>query len=280
MGEHRIHKAALRTIVPLIALLAVGLLSGCMWGVVRDASTGTPLAGVNVTYTDVNGGSGTATTDANGIFAFDQATGPYPAMGPASFHLSVAGYEDLTAARLMEYNDSNATLSNLSSFWEVQSFNLVEHTVQMINFELEAIDVDAIQLAPPVPLVNVYAVGLKVYDPADMTTPLCEQVSPAQVYTSTNPAAVNLSLDCDIPGDSFAAKITVVAQQGWQTFVPIPLSHMNVDVSTIGYEWAAPSPNTSWETVTLGSSDATGPDDPDLSFQAQIRYRAKVESGP
>jgi hypothetical protein len=227
----------------------------------------------------LNGGSGTATSDASGIFAFDQATGPYPAMGPASFHLSAAGYEDLTAARLMEYNDSNGTLSNLSSFWEVQSFNLVEHTVQMIIFERETIDVDAIQLADPMPLVNVYAVGLKLYDPADMTTPLCEQVSPGQVYISTNPPAVSLSLDCDIPGDSFAAEITVVAQQVWQTF-PGPVSHVNVDVSTIGYEWTAPSPNTSWQTVTLGSSDATGPDDPDLSFQAQIRYRAKVESGP
>jgi hypothetical protein len=250
-----------------------------MWGVVRDASTGAPLAGVNVSYTDVNGGSGTATTGANGVFVFDQAAGPYPAMGPASFHLSATGYEDLTAARQMEYNDSNGSLSNLSTFWEVQSFNLVEHTVQMINFELQTIDVDAIKLAPPAPLLNLYTVGLKVYDPADMTTPLCEQVSPAQVYTSTNPAAVGLSLDCDIPGDSFAAKITVVAQQMWQLPGP-PNPLTNVDVSTIGYEWTAPSPNTSWETVTLGSSDATGPDDPDLSFQAQVRYRAKVESGP
>jgi len=49
MAEHRIHKAALRTIVSLIALLGIGLLSGCMWGVVRDASTGTPLAGASVT---------------------------------------------------------------------------------------------------------------------------------------------------------------------------------------------------------------------------------------
>ncbi len=104
-----------------IALFA----SGCLWGVVRDSETGNGIAGVSVTYTDSNGNTATATTESHGLYSFDIADGPIPAAGPVSFEVSKTGYETLTAARTVQYNDNpNATLENLSSFWEVQHFDL------------------------------------------------------------------------------------------------------------------------------------------------------------
>jgi protein-disulfide isomerase len=112
----------------LIAILigAVALLaSGCMWGVVRDAQTGRPLAGASVSYVDANGNTGSTTTDGNGLFAFDQSRGPVPARGPVTFQVNAAGYHPFTESRQVEYNDGpRPMLSNLSSFWEVQSFGL------------------------------------------------------------------------------------------------------------------------------------------------------------
>ena len=148
MAERKLHYRLARLIVlPAIALAL--LTSGCLWGVVKDADTGAGLPGMTVTYTDVNGATGTATTDANGIYSFDQAAGPYPAMGPVSFEVSGPGYEPMTAARLAEYNDNRtATFSNLSTFWEAQSFNLTQHLVQRVQFSVTSVDVDVAELAP------------------------------------------------------------------------------------------------------------------------------------
>ena len=58
----------------LISLLTVGaalLTTGCLWGVVTDATTGAPISGASVTYVDSNGNTGTATTNSKGLYAFD-----------------------------------------------------------------------------------------------------------------------------------------------------------------------------------------------------------------
>jgi hypothetical protein len=113
---------------PLTILLSIALAflaSGCLWGVVTDADTGDPLAGVSVTYTDSHGQTGTTVTDENGIYSFDQASGPVPAMGPVTFEVNADGYDPLTQPRSVEYNDGLwPNLENLSSFWEVQHFSL------------------------------------------------------------------------------------------------------------------------------------------------------------
>ena len=108
------------------AALTVALLStGCVWGVVRDAETGRPLAGASVSYVDSYGDTGSTTSDGNGLYVFDQSRGPVPARGPVTFQVSAPSYGPFEESRQVEYNDGpQPTFSNLSSFWEVQSFGL------------------------------------------------------------------------------------------------------------------------------------------------------------
>ncbi len=109
----------------LVSLALALLASGCMWGVVRDANTGAPLTGASVTYSDSQGRTGTTTTDANGVYTFDWASGPIPAIGSINATVSASGYQTLNESRQVGYNDNaNASVSNPSSFWEVQNFTL------------------------------------------------------------------------------------------------------------------------------------------------------------
>lgn len=102
------------------------LASGCLWGFVRDADTGAGLPGVTVTYTDANGASASTTSGPFGLYAFNSAGGQIPAVGNATFDLSKHGFQPLTTSRLIQYNDNpGATLADASSFWEVQSFDLL-----------------------------------------------------------------------------------------------------------------------------------------------------------
>jgi Tol biopolymer transport system component len=122
-GRNRPHY---RSVITLVLGAAVALLlSGCMWGFVTDATTGDPIPGATVKYTDANGITVSTTTGANGLYAFDQAMGPYPAPGTAAMEISAPGYDTLTTSVAVAYDDNaNATLANLSSFWEVRSFGL------------------------------------------------------------------------------------------------------------------------------------------------------------
>ena len=73
----------------------------------------------------LNGNTGSTTTDGSGLYAFDQSRGPVPAMGPVTFQVSAPRYGPVVESRQVEYNDGpQPTLSNLSTFWEVQSFGL------------------------------------------------------------------------------------------------------------------------------------------------------------
>jgi NHL repeat len=115
----------LRPLVALLVLSVAILTSGCLWGVVKDSSTGAGLGGTTVTYTDSYGNSNSTTTDANGVFAFDSAAGPYPAMGPVTFDVSHPGYTSVNIPRTAGYDDGGPhQLSNLSTFWDVQYFEL------------------------------------------------------------------------------------------------------------------------------------------------------------
>jgi hypothetical protein len=127
----------------LIALVAVAsLVSGCMWGFVTDSDTGAAVAGATVKVTDSDGVTHTTTTNANGLYAFDQAKGKYPAKGPVTVEVSASGYSSLTAPRLVEYDDNaNASMADLSSFWEVQSFTLAPITTPSLNADLAVTDV-------------------------------------------------------------------------------------------------------------------------------------------
>ena len=107
------------------------LASGCMWGIVRDADTGAPVPGAEVRVTDSNGVTRFTTTNSSGRYVFDQANGQAPAAGPLIIEAAGPGYRSKMWEWVVEYNDNpNASLLNLSSFWEVLSFTLQPFAVQ------------------------------------------------------------------------------------------------------------------------------------------------------
>jgi hypothetical protein len=55
------------------------------------------------------------------------------------------------------------------------------------------------------------------------------------------------------------------------------IPHSTEQESTASFNWTVPEGETGWLTATLDSADAAGPDDPDLEFTAQIRYRSVTE---
>jgi hypothetical protein len=258
-------------------LLVVGLSvlfalagSGCLWGIVKDAETGEPIVGAEVTYLDVNGATGTTTTDANGIYAFDQATVPVPAAGPVSFDVKAVGYQPQTAARLVEYNDSNGTLANLSSFWEVQHFNLTSAGMRLSNAELLEVDFDKLTL-PPVPGGSVaFSITIRTYGAGDPVNPACEQTSALMSTTSAHPPPVHpVDFGCVAPGRDMLVSVTVDVARGWMDSGGTV--HQEEDRSTAITGWI--SSTAGWQEVQLDSTDTAGPDDLDLEFHATVRYR-------
>lgn len=265
-----------------VLIIATALLAcGCLWGVVTDADTGNPVSGATVRYTDSDGHTDTTTTNANGWYAFDQATGPIPAAGPATFQVSAPGYESLTATRLIEYNDNpHATLENPSSFWEVQYFELTPENVQWIEVELLSVDISSALLAPPVPISTEFHVLFPAYDPADPGGTLCSHETGWFPISSVDPPPESLSIVCAVPGDTLRLRVYVGVRRRWQSATPpIPPAEEH-DNSTAGFDWVAPSLETAWQTTTLDSMDATGSDDPDLEFTAEIRYRSVLAPPP
>jgi hypothetical protein len=110
-------------LLPVLALLS----SACMWGVVRDSTTGKGIVGATITYTDSFGRTGTITSTTGGLYAFDSAKGAVPAIGPVDIQVSAPGYATLDSTRIVNYGDNpNATIANLSTFWDVESFDLTK----------------------------------------------------------------------------------------------------------------------------------------------------------
>jgi hypothetical protein len=134
--DRRLHSA----IVLLLIVFGLVVAPGCLWGVVRDADTGAPINGAQVQYTDSYGHTGVAYTDAHGLYAFDQAAGPIPAAGPVTLDVSAPGYAPVSVPFVAQYNDHDvATLSNLSTFWEVQHVNLTS-SAPAVNPDLAVTD--------------------------------------------------------------------------------------------------------------------------------------------
>lgn len=127
----------------LLAVLTIAsafLASGCLWGVVTDASTGAPVQGATV-HLDGR----TTTTNAHGWYAFDSATGPLPPAGGFAFMDVIApGYAPLTKLQKGYYvwylDNPNANPANPSSFWEIINFNLTPLSALPLAADLAVTD--------------------------------------------------------------------------------------------------------------------------------------------
>jgi hypothetical protein len=274
-GKNLCYRLSRLAILPAVALAL--LASGCLWGFVRDADTDAGVAGVTVTYTDAEGHTGSTTTDANGLYAFDIADGPVPATGTVDFELSAPGYHTKTESRLIEYNDNpSAGLDNPSSFWEIQSFTLHEEGAQSIEARLASVDISHTLVAPNGGPTD-YLVGVSAYDPDDPGGTLCHLETGWYAITSTDPPPQALSLECSVPGDTLEVRVYVGVRRLW-TPISQPEMIEEHDNSTAGFSWDASGSTTRWLTATLDSADAAGPDDPDhLEFTAELDYRSVVE---
>jgi len=265
-GKNLCYRLSRLAILPTIALAL--MMSGCLWGFVRDADTDAGVAGVTVAYTDADGNTGSTTTDANGLYAFDIADGPVPATGSAGFEVSADGYHTKTESRLIEYNDNpSASLDNPSSFWEVQSFTLHEEGAQSIEARLVSVDISRALLATGGTTDSI--VGISAYDPDDPGGTLCHLETDFFPITSTDPPPQALSLECSVPGDTLEVRVYVGVRRSGKS--------PEHDNSTAGFAWDAPSSATRWLSATLDSADAAGPDDPDLEFTAELEYRSVME---
>ncbi len=249
----------------LPAMILALLASGCLWGVVRDAENGVGLSGVTVTYTDANGHTLSTTTAAGGLYVFDVGQGPVP--GIAQFEVSADGYSTTVESRSIQYDDNpGATLANPSSFWEVQSFALHREGAQSIETELTSVDISHAVLAAAAAGSTDYVVGISAYDPDDPGGSLCHLETDRLVITSPNPPPRDVNLECSVPGDTLAVRVYVGVRRTGKT--------EEHDTSTAGFAWDPPSLETGWQSATLDSADAVGPDDPDLSFTAELEYRS------
>ncbi len=119
-------KKSYHSLWPLVAALSIGvalLASGCMWGVAIDSSTGVPVSGATVSYTDSGGRTASTTTDANGLYSF--AFPAAPLTGPITIEASAPGYPQQTMSRTVSYTSNpNASLDNILSFWDIQHLSL------------------------------------------------------------------------------------------------------------------------------------------------------------
>jgi len=277
-GKNLCYRLSRLAILPAIALAL--LASGCLWGFVTDADTGDPISGATVAYTDADGSTGTATTDSHGLYAFDIADGPVPATGSADFEVSADGYHTKTESRLIEYNHGlSPSLDNPSSFWEVQSFTLRKEGARSIETRLVSVDISHALLPPLTAGAGATTdciVGISAYDPDDPGGTLCHLETDWFAITSADPPPQVLSLECSVPGDTLEVRVYVGVRRRW-----VPAGHQagieEQDNSTAGFSWDAPSSATRWSTATLDSADAAGPDDPDLTFTASLKYRSVVE---
>lgn len=119
-----------RLAITAMLSITTGLLTcGCLWGHVRDAETGLEVSGATVSWVDGCGLSNSMTTGliwAEGLYVFDHLVGLVPCGNTATFNVTAPGYLPLVEQRPIGYDDNpNASLPDLSSFWEIQDFSLV-----------------------------------------------------------------------------------------------------------------------------------------------------------
>ena len=254
-------------LLAVAAVVTAFLASGCLWGVVRDAQTGMPVAGAGVSFScpcehpenpwEMWCGAG-ATTDANGIYVIDMVP-VAPSCRPSDVwatHMDIrkVGYEVGYYTPVFDYRDNpNASFDDLHSFWEVQNFELVPGKWVQVMFVSSDIS------------------HARVTDEAnyfvEMDAGDCHEWWDGFI-TSPDPPSIDREYPdvCTIQADQVEVRVTLTVAE-----VEVPY---NPDVSTAGFSWTVPEGETGWLTATLDSADAAGPDDPDLEFTAQIRYRA------
>jgi hypothetical protein len=112
--------------VPLLILAAL-FSSSCLWGVVRDARTGAPVAGASVSFHDAAGSAATTVTNSDGLFAFDASQVPVAAPGAVGFTVTATGYQTLDIQRDVLYDD------NAEGTWDVQTFELTVANISSPN---------------------------------------------------------------------------------------------------------------------------------------------------
>ena len=271
-------------LLALAAVVTAFLASGCLWGVVRDAQTGAPIAGAKVSFScpcrtptddpwdsECSGGgrvgvAGLATTDANGIYVIDtlRLASDCPPSGfwAGSMFTHKVGYRSADYSPLFDYIDNpNASLDDLHSFWEVQNFELVPARwgeVEVVSFDISRSHVTHeakyhvfVQAIPPSPVAGRCSIDGTGY------------------MASSDPTPIELEdpLGCVFEGDEVEVSVTLM----------LVIPHSTEQESTASFNWTVPEGETGWLTATLDSADAAGPDDPDLEFTAQIRYRSLTE---
>ena len=127
-----------------LTLIALGLgLVGCAWGTVTDSRTDEPIVGAEVTFQDSNGNTGTTTTGAGGLYAFDATKGQaIPAAGSTTYTISAPGYDTVTVQRNVAYDDSQ------SAIWDIQGFALTREGEEPPPSERLRLAIDANPLTP------------------------------------------------------------------------------------------------------------------------------------
>jgi len=256
----------------LISLLTVGAAlsaTGCLWGVVKDGTTGAPVSGASVTYVDSNGNTGTATTNSNGLYWFDSATGPIPALGPVTINVGAPGYNPLSLPTLVQYDDNpNASLASLSSFWDVQSFVLAPS-----GTPATAADIAVTDLFPDNQPRGVMWARITNNGPDTLSG---EQVSVVVVehrFTLTAPSTEEHFTDLPTqytlnlaPGQTQAVNLGIQIDTSRYRY------DFTVQVSAVGFVDAASGNNTYQESVgptmgTLALTNASGADITSLQFR-------------
>ncbi len=150
-----------------LALIALGLgLVGCAWGTVTDSRTKEPIVGAEVTFQDSKGNTGTTTTGAGGLYAFDATKGQaIPAVGGTTYTISAPGYQTVTVQRNVAYDDSQAAI------WDIQGFSLTREGEEPPPAQAGqlAIDVDpftsGIQTSGAVSISAPFSVDIVLVDP-------------------------------------------------------------------------------------------------------------------
>jgi hypothetical protein len=207
------------------------------------------------------------TTDANGIYVIDMvplASGCQPiGFSFPTLGIRKVGYELAGRTIMLNYRDNpSASFDDLHSFWEVQNFELVPG--KWAQVELLSFDISRARVTNEAE----YLVSLKT---PQVEGAFCRGEANGYI-TSPDPPAIEpeQELRCGFQSDQVHATVTV-------SVVETGSPGRRSDVSTAGFSWTVPDGDTGWLTATLDSADAAGPDDPDLEFTAQIRYRSVTE---
>jgi hypothetical protein len=257
------------------AVVTAFLASGCLWGIVRDARTGTPIAGATVSFTCQCGYlcGGAAMTNASGIYVIDMLP-VIPSCfsdGASWMKIRKVGYVDGYYTPVFDYRDNpNASFNDLHTFWEAQDFQLVPG--KWAQVELLSLDMSLPIFYPRPRLIEEAEYQVKLRPAIGTREMSCEEHSAEGSITSADPPPVEFgsALSCTYQADQLEVTVTLEVSE-------VDAQVGEGDVSTAGFGWAVPDGETGWLTATLDSRDAAGPDDPGLEFTAQIRYRSVTQ---